>query len=277
MHIRNRAATALVATLGVAALLAPTVSEAAPASPTGAASAGVGVLSTSAPTRSVGTLSGSTSGSTFIPYYIYLDSFHISNTRSRFDDTDLVDLTAMQPPAQAQSVNWGPQDVDNGDHAVGSALGPYSMTSDSSSLLTFNYSIVNSASTADSVFEQMASKGGDAAAAAIAGYIVGGPVGGIVGAGAGYLVGLLSGIIFPNCDGVVAADSVGPLTGAQLASLTASGDYRETRHYAGTNSSTGCGGNSSYDVSWRISLTPPPPPSKVTGTLQGGGGKHLLN
>jgi len=288
MNVRKRASTALVAALGVAALLAPTVSEAAPAIPvpgvTSATTASVGVT---APTRVVevpsGAVSVSTTGSPSIPYYVYLDSFHITNTRALDNDTDLVDLTAMQPPAQAQSVTWGPQDVGDGDHAVGLALGPYAMASNSSSLLTFNYSIVNNGyGSTQSMLTQMTSKGAAATVAAVGG-VIGGPVGAVVGAGADYLAGLFAGVIFPNCDGVVATDVVGPLTGAQLASLTAAGDYRVTRHYAGTDSPVGCGSNSSYDVSWRISQTPPPPPS--TGGVGGaggqgsglGGGKHQLN
>ncbi|HLZ26483.1 MAG TPA: hypothetical protein VKV73_04105 [Chloroflexota bacterium] len=291
MNVRNRASTALVAALGLVALLAPTVSEAAPAitvpGVTSRASATTASVGVTAPTRVVevqsGAVSVSTPGSTAIPYYVYLDSFHITNTRALENDTDLVDLTAMQPPAQAQSVTWGPQDVGDGDHAVGIALGPYAMASNSSSLLTFNYSIVNNGfGNTQSLLNQMTSKGVAATAAAVGG-VIGGPVGAVVGAGADYLAGLFASVIFPNCDGVVATDIVGPLTGAQLASLTASGDYRITRHYAGTNSPVGCGSNSSYDVSWRISQTPPPPPS--TGGVGGaggqgsglGGGKHLLN
>jgi hypothetical protein len=194
-----------------------------------------------------------------VPYYVHLDSFHISHTRARHNDTDGVDLTAQAyPSGQATSAHWGPHDVNNGDHSVDLVLGPFNPDPDD--LLTFNYSILNNGHGSwNDVFNAQGQAGVAAAGAAIGTYIgaPGGPVGAAAGAAIGSLLGTLTGLVFVSCDGVVAADSVGPFTGTQLANLTASGSYSETRHYPGTDSPWGCGSNSSYDVTWHISRNNP--------------------
>jgi hypothetical protein len=204
-----------------------------------------------------------------LTYYVYLDKFHIYHTRALHNDTDWVAMTAQAyPSGQPTSRDFSAGDVNDGDHSVGLVLGPYDLAQDASAALAFNYSVVNRGRTsAGDVFTTLNQTQVAALGAAI-GVWAGGAGGAAVGAAAGYLAGLLAGIFWGGCDGVVAADSVGPFNGALLATMTASGPYSETRPYAGTDSLPGCRGNSSYTVTWHISHDKP----AGGGTSGGGGG-----
>ena len=88
------------------------------------------------------------------------------------------------------------------------------------------------------------------------GGLAGGPIGAgiaIIGVQAGgWVAGKLEGILFANCDGTVAA-SDHAFDPAQLARQTAGGQViSATDDNKGTDSATGCGGNSRYFVDWSI-------------------------
>lgn len=74
----------------------------------------------------------------------------------------------------------------------------------------------------------------------------GSALGAVVG-GIGDVINLLN----PDCDGPVVADSI-PATGADLALWTQNGRYTRTIGFPGTNSNTGCGSNSFYEVTYSI-------------------------
>jgi hypothetical protein len=91
-------------------------------------------------------------------------------------------------------------------------------------------------------------------------------IGSALGALAGLLVSSVWGVVFPNCDGPVVA-SMFVYSGAELKGLVASGQpYLWTVNYPGVDSPDGCGDNSKYNVSYRVT---PVPPKKIIGNIQG--------
>lgn len=139
---------------------------------------------------------------------------------------------------------------------------------DPSQTAVFNYLIVNSGhnseSTIDGVLENASSAlaqkvlvaGGTAIGTAVL------PVlGTILGAGAGWLGGEVKTIITANCDGTVAAEQV-TLLYQNLLADTANGAYKHETQNPGTDSATGCGGNSMYYVTWIVSRGVPIAPTQ---------------
>jgi hypothetical protein len=91
-------------------------------------------------------------------------------------------------------------------------------------------------------------------------------IGSALGALGGFLIGEAWGILFPNCDGPVAA-SVFVYSGAEIRAATANGaPMNWTVNYPGIDSADGCGDNSNYDVSY--SITARPVPGVIAGTLE---------
>src|SRR5262249_49766220 len=123
----------------------------------------------------------------------------------------------------------------------------------------------------EQIASQLASTGAQAAAQAIGaaigtaiGAAVGTAIGGLVGTAtvpvigsalgalAGWLVGAAETLIFADCDGPVAA-GVHVFVGSQLRAATHEGGvFQATDNNPGIDSPAGCGGNSNYDVTWKI-------------------------
>lgn len=81
-------------------------------------------------------------------------------------------------------------------------------------------------------------------------------IGSALGALAGFLVGEAWGILFPNCDGPVAA-SLFVYSGAELKAGTATAKPMVTTvNYPGTDSADGCGDNSNYNATYRVVAVP---------------------
>jgi hypothetical protein len=190
-----------------------------------------------------------------------LDSFQITDTRSRHEDTDFVTFTLLVqpnggPPAAPQTLNKSMGDVNNGTHAVNLSFPNVKVGPDDT--VVVNYLIVNSGhssessiySTLDSTAGKLATAGGSAAAGALIGSAIPG-FGTLIGALAGWLAGELTSVLDANCDGPVAAEQ-NSFTYNDLLQKTANGNYSETTKHPGTDSNYGCGGNSMYYVSWHI-------------------------
>jgi hypothetical protein len=69
----------------------------------------------------------------------------------------------------------------------------------------------------------------------------------------GWLLSKLTGVVLANCDGLVAVE-LRALMGRDLYLLTGNGTQpvTVTVQHPGTDSETGCGGNSDYEVTWTI-------------------------
>ena len=99
----------------------------------------------------------------------------------------------------------------------------------------------------------MASAGATAPGGTIGSDIPG--LGTILGAVTGFLAGELVGIINADCDGAVAAEQ-DTFTYNDTMAKTANGTFSQTTKHPGTNSPTGCGGNSMYTVTWFMQSQP---------------------
>jgi len=175
-------------------------------------------------------------------------------------------VPSSSPSAKAKALG----DLNNGTYSIGLSSDAFSVNP--GDVITFNYLIVNSGHASQQEIIGGVTKAGDAlagAAATAAATAVGANIGAAVGAelgtavvpiigsalGAlgGWLVGGIVGILFPNCDGPVAAELIA-LTGVALATNTANNTakYLHTTFHPGTDSAVGCGSNSKYNVTWSV-------------------------
>jgi hypothetical protein len=204
-------------------------------------------------------------------YNFTLNSFRITDTRSLHNDTDFVSIAVAVGKNAPITVPTKPMgDVNNGTHTVNLTIPNVSVGPNDT--VAFSYSIVNTGFDKNSVEHALQSATNAAASkiAAAGGGALGGIISGGSGAGIGamigdkagaWLIGKLDTIIFANCDGTVAAADHA-FTADALARSTHNGAVlSSTDDNKGTNSPHGCGRNSRYYVSW-----------KVTGQQQAGGG-----
>lgn len=188
-----------------------------------------------------------------------LDSFKITDTRSRHEDTDYVSFTSLVKSATAsgtpQTLTKYMGDVNNGVHTVNLIFPRISVGP--ADVVVLNYLIVNTGhknpsqtvSTLENTGNKLAVAAGTAAGAAIGSAIPG--LGTALGAVAGWLAGEITTLINANCDGAVAAEQ-NVFTYSDLLAKTAQGMFTHTTKHPGTNSPSGCGSNSVYYVTWHM-------------------------
>lgn len=184
-----------------------------------------------------------------------LDSFKITDTRSRHEDTDHVSFTLLVRSSSGagtpQTLTKHMGDVNNGVFPVKLTFSKIAVGPTDTVIL--NYLIVNSghkspsevATLLEGAGTKLATAGGAAIGSAV-------PVlGTALGAVAGWLAGQLVGILNANCDGPVAAEQ-NSFVYRDLLAETAKGPFTHTTKHPGTNSPHGCGSNSVYYVTWHI-------------------------
>jgi uncharacterized protein with LGFP repeats len=198
-------------------------------------------------------------------YLLTVDHMFINTTRSgsalgNSSDTDVLALTVNVGDQQREPEFHALGDFkDGGPYPVGASL---KFTADDPTALVFaTWSIVNNADgdtkelreKMRSGFTELASAVGAAGGAAIGAGIGGiaGPVGAAAGAAVGALGAYLAHAGWPNCDGPVAKDAM-HICAATLNDQTAPGPHENSKDYPGIDSPAGCGGNSSYNVTWRL-------------------------
>jgi hypothetical protein len=202
-------------------------------------------------------------------YTFAMDSFRITDTRSRHEDTDYVSISLAVGSAPPMTKTKSMGDLNNGTFKVGLSFDNIAVASNVP--VAFTYAIVNNGHGSQADVEKslekagttLAQKAAEAAAKAIGaeiGSALGASigtaavpiVGTALGAVAGWLVGEIGGFLFANCDGPVAA-GVRVFHGSDLAAQTSGGKVlTQTDHNPGTDSPTGCGSNSNYFVTWSI-------------------------
>jgi hypothetical protein len=179
-------------------------------------------------------------------YTFSLDSFHIDNTRSLHEDTDVVSVALK---VDGQTI--GPEisrvgDVNNGDHPVGLSIGPI-LVDRPDARIEFNFQILNSGHQDDAEMDDLLRQGADSL---IAAEFSGGQ---FWAAAATEAISLLTGLFTVDCDGPVAIHAVA-LTGDKLNTLTHDdGVHTESKFFPGVDSAVGCGSNSKYTVTWSFS------------------------
>jgi hypothetical protein len=74
----------------------------------------------------------------------------------------------------------------------------------------------------------------------------------VLGSAAGFILAALGSFLFQDCDGLVAVEQ-NIFTGRDLRLQTAVGSLASvTTDHPGTDSPTGCGANSDYEVTWSV-------------------------
>lgn len=196
-----------------------------------------------------------------------MDSFGISNTRSRHNDTDYVFLSVTVGGNDPVFVQKSMGDVNNGNHSVG--LSVEVDIPDDDTPVVFSYLIMNSGHQGDNSRQRAAqaalstvaeviiqNKAVTATAIAIGEILVPlvvSALGAIAGVLAVVEVGLL---LFADCDGLVAAGAL-PFTGRDLIRRTSSGQkITNNTDHPGIESPAGCGSNSHYTTTCTISTAP---------------------
>lgn len=201
-----------------------------------------------------------------------LDSFRITDTRSRHEDTDFVTISITVGTNAAITKTQAMGDVNNGTYPVG--LGVAAMIpTDVVVPVVFSYVILNNghgdhATLQHGVESALSALGiaGAKAATTAAGGAIGAAIGAslgtavvpilgtAIGALSGWVVGKVGNILFANCDGVVATGVHVYTSSTQLIQDTAGGHkITETVEHPGTNSPEGCFGNSKYFTTTTIS------------------------
>ncbi len=196
-----------------------------------------------------------------------MDSFGISDTRSRHNDTDFVYLSATvgaNPPVFAKK-SMG--DVNNGTHSVGLSIEVD--IPDDDTIVVFNYLIMNSghgdeatrsraaqaalSTVAEEIIRHKAVTAGAIAVGAILVPFFVSALAAIAGVLAVVEVGLL---LFADCDGLVAAGAL-PFTGGDLIRRTGAGQRISVNaDHDGTDSADGCGSNSRYTTACEVTTAP---------------------
>lgn len=200
-----------------------------------------------------------------VKFAFTLDSFKITNTRSRHEDTDYVSFTLLHQPKtgnpNTQTLKKSLGDKNNGTFPIG--LSFPSVVVSPGDTLVMNYVMVNSGSKDESkvysTLEDTGTKlatagltaGLTAAGAAIGTAIPIPGVGTLLGAAAGWITGEVRSLLDADCDGTVAAEQV-KFTYDNLVAKTEHGTYKEDTYHPGTDSAGGCGSNSKYYVAWHI-------------------------
>ena len=173
-------------------------------------------------------------------FNLTVDSFGITQTRSKHEDTNFIGLTWKPGSLGATTVFQPLGNVNNGTHSVNLSLSGIDINQDDS--FVFNYIIVNAGSAnSDEVRAALEAVG---AAWANGGGPPAPPLTSADGIDTDYLVAQLNGIFRSTCDGIVAAEQ-NHLTYGQL-------PIAHQTPQPGTHSPSGCGNNSQYTVHWHI-------------------------
>lgn len=208
-------------------------------------------------------------------YRFSVDRVQVADTRSLNSDTDaaVAALAAGNWPIRTVTQRTG--DIGGVSDPQGTQLDmlhfePVTVELCEASL--FNYLIVNNGHADEKVLDdalvkaagsitsdgvQGISKGIGAGLGAIVGIELIGTavfapvIGSLLGSLVEYLLSKLGTVVFANCDGVVAAEIVA-FSGRDLFLKTKDAQLTVTTTHHGTDSATGCGANSMYDVTWTI-------------------------
>jgi hypothetical protein len=211
-------------------------------------------------------------------YRMSVDQVHVKNTRALNSDTDaaMVSVAAGNAAAQIRTQWIGDiGGVQNPKTSQTNLLHVDSVTVDLAEPMSFSYLVVNNGHAAqDKILASLASAGNSLSLAGsssmqddiakgvvkiisvklVAAIAISVPVvGSVLGLIENWLLGKLTDIAFQNCDGVVAVE-LRAMMGRDLYLLTDSGrkTVTVTTDHPGTDSATGCGANSDYEVTWTI-------------------------
>lgn len=176
-----------------------------------------------------------------------LDSFSITQTRSKHEDTNFVAFTLKLGSLDPKPLFKAMGNVNNGTHQVQLSFSGIEVGQDDSFLL--NYLILNAGSASSAEVQTALQNLGINWANGQ------GPTppqtASALGAGHDWFNTELQGILRSKCDGVVAAEQSRFVYGDLLKLIPNTTFTHQTVH-AGTHSPSGCGNNSQYTVNWNL-------------------------
>jgi hypothetical protein len=206
-------------------------------------------------------------------YRFSVDYVHVTTTRSLNADTDTsqASIAAGNWAIQTKTQMIGDIGGTHPDSAQLNLLNFEPVTVELCEAAFFNYLILNNGHadqknidaalvqagtslTSDSVSSVSKALGAGIGAiigVELAGNLLAPVIGSLLGSLVAFLIGKLGDLVFADCDGLVAAEHIA-LTGRDLHLKTANGPLTMTTTHPGTDSPTGCGANSQYEVTWSI-------------------------
>ncbi len=224
-------------------------------------------------------------------YTFLLESFHISNTRSRFKDTDTVTFSLQVGNHRFPVKLHFAGDLNNGSYIVNDLVFGPVLISQETTTATFAYEIYNGgAGDLPVSLVKLNDNLLDTMVPLVQG-MVGVEDGGFPNLSSGFagedvpspengdpfddtsdwspifleaLGDEIASFFFPDCDGFVVGDAIGWSKEQWDKAIDSGGDktLRKTMSYPGSNSPAGCGGNSDYTVTWSVTR------EKIVGSMQ---------
>jgi hypothetical protein len=196
-------------------------------------------------------------------YSFRLVGIAISNTRSKHTDTDYISCGLSVNGKAYPPIVKALGDLNNGTYLLNLTIGPVAIAP--SDVVIYNYCVVNNGSGNQSqninaisvgttaALETQASSYDDPSDPDNANDSSGEPWVSIFKA----ITQLGVPLLFPNCDGVVVKDEF-RFSGSKIDDLIKNANIYvvNNKFYAGSNSPSGCGSNSKYNVSWTIISAP---------------------
>jgi hypothetical protein len=184
-------------------------------------------------------------------YRFSVDFVTCDEPRSFISDTDTAQATISPGNWPLQSISQAIGDI-GGTHpsqAQTNLLNFEPVTVELCEDVSFNYIVVNNGHADQVSLDTALISAGSALASAGIKAATGSS---ILGAVAGWLLGKLGSFLFQDCDGIVAVEQV-TFSGRDLHLKTENNELGAViTVHPGTDSPSGCGGNSQYEVTWSI-------------------------
>jgi hypothetical protein len=183
-------------------------------------------------------------------YNLTLDNFQISDTRSLHEDTDYLSFTLQVGQATPQTLVKSMGSINNGTHTVGLTFSNVSLAV--TDFVTLSYLIVNSGQSSRVTVETTLETVGSLFSSGVApGFVFQPPFSSALQSNSDWLTAELKSVFQSNCDGAVAAERSGFMINDLLA-RPGGLPFSQSTPQPGTDSATGCGGNSNYTVNWHV-------------------------
>jgi len=183
-------------------------------------------------------------------YNLTLNNFQISETRSLLEDTDYLSFTLQIGLATPQTLVKSMGSIGKGTHTVGLSFSNVSLGV--TDFVTLSYLIVNSGQSPRVTVETtLESVGGLFSSGVAPGFILPPEFGSALQTDSDWLTAELKSVFHLNCDGAVAAERTGFMINDLLA-RPGGLPFNQSTPQPGTDSATGCGGNSNYTVNWHV-------------------------
>jgi hypothetical protein len=187
-------------------------------------------------------------------YRFSVDYVKVDTARSFDHDTDTCQMSVAPGNWPTQSLTQSTGDIGGTNFSVSQTnLLNLELPVEMCEPVTLNYIVINNGNADQVTLDTIIVTAGSALLSAGVKAASGSS---ILGTVAGFLLTKLGSFLFQDCDGIVAVEQV-EFSGRELRLKTVAHELDQiVTDHAGTDSPTGCGANSEYEVTW--SMTRPP-------------------